>query len=103
VAVYQTFRCTGCDHDHYGFEGDSATMREWLRAVICAKCDELSVLGLGPTTDCEGRTLETQPPREPRCRSCRSRRVKIWHAENGCPKCGSTMEVDHDGPSICAD
>jgi|APSaa5957512622_1039677.scaffolds.fasta_scaffold30300_2 hypothetical protein len=103
MAVYESFRCNDCDHEVYGFEGDSATMSLWLRAVVCASCQEVTILDLGQTHDGQGRTLPKQPPKEVRCRSCRSRRVKTWHAENGCPKCGRTMEPDPFGPSIAAD
>ena len=103
MAVYETFRCNECSHEVYGFEGDSATMREWLRAIVCAVCYEVTILGLGDTVDREGRVLPKRVPREVRCRSCRSRRVKTWHAENGCPKCDGTMEADPFGDSIAVD
>ncbi len=103
MAVYETFRCNECDHEHYGFEGDTATMREWSRALICPDCREITGITLGDTTDRDGAVLPKKTPRYPRCKSCGGQRLKIWHAKNGCPQCGGTMAPDPDGPSVCAD
>ena len=122
-----SFSCSSCGYEAEVSGGADCGHAVRTQTVVCEGCRDLFDIVIGTTDDGErplpgGGLLESgedcfgaaedeviqvnvsppmRAPKGKRCPECRSRRLFVWSASNGCPKCRAA--VKRSGPTIMWD
>lgn len=97
------FRCKGCGYSATVSGGLDSGMFAVVRTMTCDDCNELVDVLVGKYGE-EGPTGDPAYDKDLKvCPHCHRRNVHPWLTRRGCPKCGTSMSLSHDSPTVSWD
>ena len=92
------FKCPKCGATEFSSKGRDCGFLAVIQPMICDDCNKLVQVLIGQRGE-DGPTGDPDYDKDLNiCPECRGKKLRIWECNHPCPTCGTSMDIDENGP-----